>query len=72
MADRDIPKPASSTEKSEGDGWTSESDTVERVDRDRTQGVADSEEIVDRSGAGTRPPRRYDQDPASQDKAGPL
>jgi hypothetical protein len=33
--DRDMPNPAANKNKAEGDRWSSEADTVERVDRER-------------------------------------
>ena len=61
MDDKDIPKRASSMGKAEGIRWTSESNTVERRDQERLESGADLEDIVNRTGAGMRTPRRYDE-----------
>jgi hypothetical protein len=65
---KDIPNRASNMGKAEGDRWTSESDTVERVDQDRPHALAEPDEIVNRSGAGMRTPRRYDEDATAEDR----
>ena len=52
MDDKDIPNRASNMEKAEGD----------RKNQDQPRSGADREEIIDRSGASARIPRRYDQD----------
>jgi hypothetical protein len=61
MADKDMPNRASNMVKAEGDRWSSDSGTVERRDRERTDSGADIEDIVDRSGAHAATPRRYEQ-----------
>ncbi|MEO7274969.1 MAG: hypothetical protein ABIX28_24905 [Vicinamibacterales bacterium] len=66
--DKDIPTRASNTEKAEGDGWTSDSNTVERHDQERPESGTDLDDIVNRSGAGMRTPRRYDEGPVPEDK----
>jgi hypothetical protein len=68
MDHKDMPNRASNMEKAEGDRWTSESNTVERRDQERPESGAETEEIVNRSGAGTRTPRRYDEGPVPEDK----
>jgi len=68
MDDKDMPNRASNMEKAEGDRWTSESDTVERRDQDRPESGAYTDDIVNRSGAGMRTPRRYDEGPVPEDK----
>ena len=69
MDDKDMPNRASNMEKAEGDRWTSESNTVERRDQDRPESGAETEEIVNRSGAGMRTPRRYDEGATPGNKA---
>ena len=68
MADTDRPNRQSNMEKAEGDRWTSESNTVERRDQERPESGADTGEIVNRAGVGTRAPRRYDEGPVPEDK----
>lgn len=68
MDDKDIPNRASNMEKAEGDRWTSDANTVERRDQERPESGADAEDIVNRSGAGMRTPRRYDEGPAPGNK----
>jgi len=69
MDDKDMPNRASNMEKAEGDRWTSESNTVERRDQDRPESGAETEDIVNRSGAGMRTPRRYDEGDTPEHKA---
>jgi len=61
MTERNLPTRASNVEKAEGNRWASEPDTVERVEQDRPEGAPEADEIVNRSGAGMRTPRRYDE-----------
>ena len=68
MDDKDMPNRASNMEKAEGDRWTSESNTVERRDQERPESGADTGEIVNRAGVGTRATRRYDEGPVPEDK----
>jgi len=68
MDDKNLPNRASNMEKAEGERWTSDPDTVERRDQDRPQLDPDTEDIVNRSGAGMRTPRRYDESPIPDDK----
>jgi hypothetical protein len=68
MTDKDMPNRASNMEKAEGDRWTSDSETVERRDQDQTRSGAETEEVINRSGAGTRTPRRYDEPAGPEDK----
>jgi len=68
MDDKDMPNRATDVEKAEGDRWTSESNTVERRDQERPESGADVDDIVNRSGAGMRTPRRYDETADTEDK----
>ena len=68
MDDKDMPNRATDVEKAEGDRWTSESNTVERRDQERPESGADVDDIVNRSGAGMRTPRRYDEGADIEDK----
>jgi len=68
MDDKDTPNRATDVEKAEGDRWTSESNTVERRDQERPESGADVDDIVNRSGAGMRTPRRYDESADIEDK----
>jgi hypothetical protein len=58
MTDKDMPNRASNMEKAEG----------ERRDQDGPGSDAHLEDVVNRSGAGRRTPRRYDEDPEPADK----
>jgi hypothetical protein len=62
-----LPNDASAKSKTEGDRWTSDSETVERVERNQ----APDEEVVHRnSEPPDYPPRRYEQ-PAEEDPVMP-
>jgi hypothetical protein len=75
MGDKAIRNRASDVSKAEGDRWSSDPGTVERRDRERPESgtlrvhgsargsapLADTDDIVNRTGAGFATPRRYDE-----------
>jgi hypothetical protein len=66
MDDKDMPNRASNMEKAEGDRSTSDANTGAGRDQDRPESGGD--DIVNRSGAGMRTPRRYDEGLPAEEK----